>query len=143
MKQKLYLLLLIAGCVLPLLGMVKVDTNKHIGTWSHTDDGVTSSFVFQKNGFAKIITGKDTIGGESYRIDGEEYSLKYSANYTKNPHYITLTMYFKNSNIRVSSMKGIFKFNAEGKMVLCLDFEEGPRPTNFVEEDTVTLTKSE
>lgn len=141
MKNRIGTLLLLSLIILPLISMINTDTTKHIGTWKAVMEEESYAFVFQENGYAKMIAGKDTMGGESYFLDGEEYELKYSTNYTKSPAYITFNIYFKNSNIRVGSMKGIFKFNTKGEMIICLDTEEGPRPQTFREEDTVTLVK--
>ena len=137
-KIQSILLLFISLC---FMNFTQVDT-RHVGTWSQTENGVTNSFILQENGFATMIIEGDTFGGETFKLDGEEYSMKYGVLYTKNPYYITFTMYFKNSNIRVRSLKGIFKYDDNGNMVLCVNFNEGARPTTFIEEDTVTLTKS-
>lgn len=137
-KLKSILLILVFSSF--FFGFTHVD-KRHIGKWQYNEDGEVGTFIFQENGYALMIMDGDTLGGESYLIDGEEYSLKYSVLYTKDPYYITLTMYFKNSGIRVSTMKGIFKYNENGDMVICLDSEEGPRPTSFRKDDTATLKK--
>jgi len=73
-KLKSILLILVFSSF--FFGFTHVD-KRHIGKWQYNEDGEVGTFIFQENGYALMIMDGDTLGGESYLIDGEEYSLKY------------------------------------------------------------------
>jgi hypothetical protein len=78
----------LAGLILITASSFISDNTKHIGLWKGEEDGEIGFMEFSSEGFITLIMGNDTVGGESFEVDGEILSLKYEVDYNPTPHHI-------------------------------------------------------
>jgi hypothetical protein len=120
----------------------KVDysLNPHLGLWF---DGV-SYFKFEKNGKCLIINPGDTMGGNSYKIKGEEAKLTYFIDYRTNPINIDIVFTSFKSGQEFARLLGIISFINDTKIKMRINFQDSVRPKDFLQAgntDTNILIK--
>ena len=120
-----------------------IEDDKHIGLWKGVDATQSIGYInLDKEDYAFFVIEKDTLGGKSFMMQGVEGYMKYEVDYESSPHGIDFVIYLAENDTELGRLPGIFKFE-EGTMVLCVNFESPARPTEFVEDSTITLEKQE
>ena len=117
--------------------------NLMVGTWEGEDQGDKGTFIFDENGYAIIITMGEVIGGDDFYISGVKSIVEYriELNEKSGNHDIDLIVRREGDNSLISMLPGIFRFDGEDTMQLCLNFEGNSRPGYFIDEDSVTLNR--
>ena len=118
-----------------------VDQHKHEGVWKGVDKGEVGYVGLLPSGHAYFVIEGDTMGGKSFMVQGVEASMKYTVDYSTSPYNVDFRLYLAESDAPMVTMPGIFKFDANQNMVLCMSFKPGDRPTSFVEDQTIVLKK--
>jgi uncharacterized protein (TIGR03067 family) len=139
MKKIILLLLLLS----PLY--VLAQDSRLTGKWTGQDHtGKTGVFIFDADGYATTISGRDTIGGRGHKLDDVLMIMRYETGCKDKPCTIDLILYGPDGTTELSRLKGIYKFES-GKLILSVSFETAKdRPANFdSEEDTIVLEKVE
>ena len=139
MKRILFTLIGLLAII--LFSAFFINHDKHIGLWKGIDQGEIGYLNLDESGFAILIINKDTIGGESCLIRGQEGFMKYNIDHSKEPETIDFILYFKEGNSEVDRLRGIFRFDDKDRMVLCVNFEGEERPSSFEDEGTIVLEK--
>ncbi len=121
--------------------LTSVAQNKLIGLWKGVDQGEVGYVNFDSTGYAYFIIENDTLGGETYTMNGHEAYMKYEVNYTKSLMTLDFILYLKSDNLEIGRLPGIFKFDEKDRLILCVNFESNERPSTFIEEDTIELEK--
>lgn len=116
--------------------------NQHLGLWKGIDEtGKVGHINLDTTGYAYFILGKDTLGGESFVLDGYEAYMTYQVDYAETPKTIDFTIFLKNEDLEVGKLPGIFKFDEKGSMTLCVNFDGEVRPETFAPEDSIELER--
>ncbi|MDX1653545.1 MAG: hypothetical protein R3277_13695 [Brumimicrobium sp.] len=139
MKKRLLLLFLVV-CSTLLFSHVH-SQNAHLGLWKGSNQGQVGYISLDSLGYAFFVIEGDTVGGKSFMLEGHEVSMKYKIKYNESHHHIDFIIYLKNQNIEISKLPGIFKFNDDQSILLCINFDSEDRPSDFNEEDILTLRK--
>lgn len=123
----------------------KILISELVGFWKSTEEYEEGSFEFDENGFVEMINAGDTIGGESYFINGIEVEMRYEVDENlKNEHNsLDLIIYHKKRHIELLRYFGIYLFTEYGNLKLCLSFEGSKRPTLFDPEDSIILERTQ
>lgn len=113
----------------------------HIGLWKGIDQGQVGYISLDSTGFAFFIFENDTLGGESFIMEGQEACMKYEISYNHKPHTIDFILVLKENNMKVRVLPGIFEFETKDQMVMSLDFINEKRPRSFDDGDMIKLNR--
>ena len=113
----------------------------HVGLWKGVDQGDVGYINMDSAGFAYFVFKNDTLGGESFTMNGLEAYMKYEVDYTKSLKTMDFIIYLKINNLEFGRLPGIFKFDKKDRLILCLNFEGKKRPNTFIEGNTIQLEK--
>jgi len=139
MKRLLTLLLAISFVFLAC--SISLAQNKHIGLWKSVDQDDVGYINFDSTGFAYFLIANDTLGGESFIMNDQEAYMKYEVNYNISLKTIDFIFFLKSNNLEMGRIPGIFRFDEKDRLIVCVNFENNERPSNFIEEDTIILEK--
>lgn len=140
MNRRLHLLFSISFIF--LASTAGLAQSEHLGLWEGVDQtGKIGLVNFDSTGYAYFVLGQDTLGGESFIIEGYEAYMKYKVDYTAALKTMDFTIYLKENDMEVGKLPGIFKFDENDRLVLCVNFEGEDRPTRFKKDDTIELEK--
>lgn len=116
---------------------------QHIGLWKGTDQGEFGYLNIDPEGFAFFIIENDTLGGKAFTMDKVEYFMRYDITYDTLPNTIDFVLYTKADKLELKRLPGIFKFDGEDKMILCVNFNGNERPVEYTEDGTIVLEREE
>lgn len=128
-------------CFTILSSLSSIAQEKHIGLWKGVDQGEVGYINLDTTGFAYFIFENDTMGGESFMLDGIEASVRYEINYAATPHTIDFMLVVKGSDSVIRTLPGIFKMMNDDQLVISLDFVDEQRPRTFEEGDRLQLDR--
>lgn len=105
-------------------------SNKHqiVGKWNADE---MLSYVFDKDGYAKIYMGEQVIGGSELFSSS---ALKYEIDYSKDPVTLDLIHIDKSNSEERNRMAMIIKFLSNNKIQI-KTFNNSNRPEKFEEND--------
>lgn len=129
--------------ILLLFSSTLYSQNNHIGLWEGYDQDEVGYLSLDSLDFAFFIIDGDTLGGKSFEMDGYLGYMKYIIDYNAPINSIDFIIYMKEGNQEIGRLPGIFKFDNDKKLILCLNFEGSSRPQEFNEDDTIYLKKIE
>ncbi|MGR3317520.1 MAG: hypothetical protein ACUZ8O_03495 [Candidatus Anammoxibacter sp.] len=134
MKNHSYVVTILAILALVLSSCATI-SNKHqiVGKWN-ADERL--SYVFDKDGYAKIYMGEQVIGGSDL-FSGS--ALKYEIDYSKDPVTLDLIHIDKSNGEERNRMAMIVKFLSDNK-ILIKTFNSSNRPEKFNENDENVFT---
>lgn len=113
----------------------------HIGLWKGTDNDEVGYVNMDSLGFAYFIIKGDTLGGESFTMKGQKAAMKYEISNSSPLKSIDFVIYLMDDKQEIGRLPGIFKFDENNNLVLCLNFKNQDRPTEFTEGDTILFEK--
>lgn len=113
----------------------------HVGLWMGINQGKFAYVNLDSSGYATFVIHEDTIGGASFDVDGELCSMTYETDYGRRNNAIDLIMKPINKNVEGIRMPGIFKFDKEHRIHLCINFDGRIRPSRYNKDYTMILNK--
>ncbi|HAE14637.1 MAG: hypothetical protein H6548_09330 [Chitinophagales bacterium] len=124
-----------------LLGLaVQAQSDKIVGRWTGDDMGEPITLVFDEEGFCTILSGTDVVGGPNMDVGGFPGYMAYEVSFGDPYNFIDLNVYLKEDGSFLGGMPGIFTLDGK-EMHICLNFNGEVRPSAFVEDDSLWLTK--
>lgn len=134
MKMILSFLLL-----LNLTSVYQSTTSPFIGKWKGEDKQGIGYLQFDSAGYAQLQIYGELIGGESFKMQDEDYSLSYFVNENLTP--IGVDFVLTNIETREErSLRMIAEFFGNDSLKLGSDFNE-VRPMAFTDENAIILTR--
>lgn len=122
--KKIYLILI----SFILIFTAQAQTQEIIGTSQNIEEGDIVRITFGKDGYTLLKLNNETIGGPSYKMDGEEVSLSYELDTARSPYWIDFRITIKSDGSQFDMMLGILEFSDDfTEMKICLDFDEGSK----------------
>lgn len=106
-----------------------------IGKWYSNIDGEKGYFIFDSLGYATMVIGNEEMGGKNSVLDGRRCFMKYTLNETSKPFKLDMILYDFKSKKEIRRMLAIYEFLPNNKINICLDTENGLRPSNFKSKD--------
>lgn len=114
-----------------------MDTTQHYGKWEGKSGKENITFIFDRQGFATMIVGSESIGGARFKNkDGLFCELKYFFNYSGKPIKLDFIIYTAEGK-ELQRMKGLVQFTTGSKMRLALDTEGKGRPKDFSDKESI------
>lgn len=116
----------------------------HIGLWKGTDQGQIGFLSLKENGYALFYLNNDSIGGEKFTENGIDAKMTYTIDYDSKPIKIDFIVARLDNNEELGRMLCIIEFIGESKMKIRLNFDNSPRPIDFLpigNSDTIILEK--
>lgn len=139
MKSLIKIAALIA--VLTLIFSFKPKSNQHIGIWKGVDNGETGYFTFDTAGFATLEIEGQVMGGRSFHQNGVTAQMKYTVDYSKKPIWIDLIVTNVETHQETLRARGIIEFLSADQMKISLNLQTGLRPYEFVDSETILLSR--
>lgn len=118
--------------------------DKHVGLWKGTSDGEVGYFELDSEGYAKITTDGETMGGKDFIVEDIHAKLTYTVDYSADPHPIDFILATVEDSEEFGRFIGIIQFISKDEMKIRIDFENTGRPTDFLpegNENTILLKK--
>jgi hypothetical protein len=141
LKHFLFLPLL---SILVMVTAFSIPPGKHVGTWKGEDSKEKiGSLVLDSSGYAMLLVDGETLGGKNFEMNGIGAECKYEIDYSKDPVWLDIAIYNKESHHEMSRLKGIIKFISNDKIMYRINFE-GERYTRFDpndKENTIILNR--
>ena len=135
MKNMILLLLTI-----PFLAFtIQDDRSKLVGKWKGEDEKEVGYFIFDKEGYASIEVGGQTLGGKDFIIDGVKMSMTFEVRRVEGQMEVDLIAVSEREDLN-RKVLCIAKFIDENTMEFAIDFT-GIRPAGFDEENSIILTR--
>ena len=107
-----------------------------VGTWAE-DKRTAPSFVFDNDGYAKVVIDGVLKGGKEFMYNGHKASMTYRANFDINPHEINIELLTPATNEK-ETLKGIFTVVDDN--TIKLSYTTDNRPNQFYEYDLFSTT---
>jgi hypothetical protein len=115
-------------------------TEPYHGLWKGKDGNSVGYISLGENDYAYFIIAGDTLGGESFVVDGIEGSMKYEVVEVANSVYdLDFIVYVDGQE--VSRMLGIFKVTGTDEITLSVNFDANTRPQTFNEGEKIVLER--
>lgn len=112
-----------------------------VGKWEWDSYDSSGNFVFHENGFVKIESENEKIGGEEFVRNGKKFSLEYRVNYEETPNTLDL-IYTELKSDSQLFMPGIIDI-VENDIVLFARGSDGIRPKSIANsDDKITLYRT-
>jgi hypothetical protein len=130
--------------ILVMVTSFSIPPGKHVGTWKGEDSkDKIGSLVLDSSGYATLLVDNETLGGKDFEMNGIKAECKYKIDYSKEPIWLDIVMYNKESQHEMGRLKGIIKFITDNKIMYRINFE-GERYTRFDpndKENTIVLNR--
>lgn len=138
--KKIVLLLFLTATISSFKTTQKVASFNIVGEWTGQDKkNANGSFIFDKEGYATMIRGEETMGGKEFELEGIKASMQYVMDESSNPIKFDLVVTAL-KNKQTKSMKMLLKIIDDNTIQLASNFNQ-IRPTAFTKENTITLKR--
>ncbi|AXT19773.1 hypothetical protein D7030_01280 [Flavobacteriaceae bacterium AU392] len=117
-------------------------SNDFIGKWVGEDKGEVGYMNFDKEGFITCEFDGQTIGGKEFIMSNQKASMVYEINTNANPVKVDFIITFKVNGAKQKLMF-IAKFKDKNTLVMASGFNSGVRPTEFTDDNSIVLTRTE
>jgi len=107
-----------------------------VGTWTE-DKRTAPSFVFDSEGYAKVVIDGVLKGGKEFIYNGHKATITYKANLEVNPHEVDIELLTVDTNVK-ETLKGIFTVIDDN--TIKLSYTTDNRPNQFYEYDLFSTT---
>ena len=107
-----------------------------VGTWAE-DKRTAPSFIFDNQGYAKVVIDGVLKGGKEFMYNGHKASITYKANLNVNPHQVDIELLTPDTNEK-ETLKGIFTVVDDN--TIKLSYTTDNRPNQFYEYDIFSTT---
>jgi len=107
-----------------------------VGTWAE-DKRTAPSFIFDNQGYAKVVIDGVLKGGKEFMYNGHKASITYKANLNVNPHEVDIELLTPDTNDK-ETLKGIFTVVDDN--TIKLSYTTDNRPNQFYEYDLFSTT---
>lgn len=115
-----------------------------IGKWKGEDGGEVGIITFDKEGYVAFTVNGESIGGKAYKVEGMVFDMVYEIDDTVTPHTMDFVISMDGSELEVSRMEGIYRFDDDKTLVINMKFDGSGRPEAFDDssDDQIRLTKT-
>jgi len=107
-----------------------------VGTWAE-DKRTAPSFVFESDGYAKVVIDGVLKGGKEFMYNGHKASITYKTNLDVNPHEVVIDLITADTNEK-ETLKGVFTIVDDN--TIKLSYTTDNRPNQFYEYDLFSTT---
>lgn len=134
--------LIIILFLLPLLSFTfPQESFDIVGRWSGEDKRKIGFMNFDTEGYASFERQGQIIGGKEFLLDGKTGSMMYEINTATNPIEIDFII-TKLSTNEQKKVLAIVRMIDNDTILMALEFDK-PRPTDFDDKNSMTLTRVE
>lgn len=134
--MKKILLLLIISTVFTSFKTPSKAVFSLVGTWAE-DKRTAPSFVFDNDGYAKVVIDGVLKGGKEFMYNGQKASITYKTNLEVKPHEVVIELLTADTD-KKETLKGIFTIVDDN--TIKLSYTTDNRPNQFYEYDLFSTT---
>ena len=138
--KKIILLFIITLSLTSFKNTSETDFNI-VGKWEGQDNNEVGYLTFQKDSYAYFEINGQIIGGKEFEIKGKKGSMTYEVDFTAKPIQIDLIINIIGEK-ETHKLQGILEIITNDEIKVSLGFE-GPRPTNFDTDESLTFKRVE
>jgi len=96
-----------------------------VGAWAE-DKRTAPSFVFDNEGYAKVVIDGVLTGGKDFMYKGHKASITYTANLQVNPHELSIKLNTPGNTKESETLVGIFTITDENTIFMNMAFLAQP-----------------
>jgi hypothetical protein len=133
--KKIILLLIICTAFTSFTTAPK-NTFTIVGSWAE-DKRTAPSFVFDSEGYAKVVLDGVLKGGKEFIYNGHKASITYTANLDVSPHELKIVMNTPDADTK-ETLTGIFTVVNEN--TITLSYTTDNRPNEFYQYELFSTT---